>query len=137
MGPPEVIPLDKFLQKLKVAQNAREDKDFVIMARTDSAATMGMDEAIRRAKAFQDAGADAILVNAGAPRDKEGLKQLVRAIDAPLMLPPAFDLGLSLKDYEEIGIKIVSGLEVMLAAVKSIKDVYNSNSTGFVKRIPS
>ena len=134
LGPPEVIPLENFLRKLKVALEARQDKDFVIIARTDSAAKLGVEEAIRRGIASRDAGADVILLGGGAPRDKEALRQLVKAIDAPIMVPPAFDLGLTLKDYEEIGIKIVSGLEVILAASKAIKDVFSElHKEGSVK----
>jgi methylisocitrate lyase len=134
LGPPDVIPMDRFLQKIRAALEARRDKDFVVMARTDSAATLGVEEAIRRGKACLDVGADIIIPAAGGPREKEGLRQFVQAIGGPVMTPPAYHLGLTLKDYEEIGVKIVSGLEVILAAAKAMQGVLlELNSTGAVK----
>jgi 2-methylisocitrate lyase-like PEP mutase family enzyme len=134
LGPPDVIPMDKFILKLRAALEAREDKDFVIIARTDSAATLGVEEAIRRGRACLEAGADVVLPAAGTPRDKEGLRQYVRAVGGPIMTPPAYHLGLTLEDYEEIGVKIVSGLEVILAAAKAIQGVLlELNSTGMVE----
>ncbi|MEI8034722.1 MAG: isocitrate lyase/PEP mutase family protein [Betaproteobacteria bacterium] len=57
-----VIPLEEAAGKIRAATDARRDKDFMIMARTDAiaAAGGGLEEAIRRAKAYAKAGADMI-----------------------------------------------------------------------------
>lgn len=59
-----VIDVEEFLPKLKAALWARRDKDLLIMARTDAAAVYGIDEAIRRARLYEQAGADAVFVEA-------------------------------------------------------------------------
>lgn len=58
----QVIPLDDMLKKIEVALEARRSDDFLIIARTDSRTTLGLDEAIRRARAFARAGADIVFV---------------------------------------------------------------------------
>jgi len=134
LGPPEVISADRFLLKLNAALEARQDEDFVLIARTDSAATLGVEEAIKRGKAYLEAGADIVLPAGGGPRDKQGLHHFVKAVGGPVMTPPSYHLGLTIKDYEEIGIKIVSGLEVILAAAKAMHGVLEElHSTGTVK----
>src|SRR5215510_3647533 len=54
----EIIPLDAYLAKIRAAIEARHNTDFVIIARTDSGAVAGFEEAIRRANAALSAGAD-------------------------------------------------------------------------------
>ena len=55
-----IIPQDEAVGKLRAALDARKDKDFVIIARTDAVAAQGggLDEAIRRGKAYAGAGSD-------------------------------------------------------------------------------
>jgi 2-methylisocitrate lyase-like PEP mutase family enzyme len=79
-GIEHVIPLDEMLFKIDACLKAREDDDFVIIARTDSIATDGYDEAIRRGRRFADAGADLVMLFPGtptetmnAPRDLPGI----------------------------------------------------------------
>jgi methylisocitrate lyase len=134
IGTPNVISKEEFLPKLRAALDAREDKDFVVIARTDAAATLGVEEALKRGKAYREAGADAILPTAGMPRDKEGLRQFIDALKAPVMVPPSWDLGLTVKDYEEIGVNILSGMEAIFAAAKAVEVIYSElRTTGFVK----
>jgi methylisocitrate lyase len=79
----DVIPKGEYLPKLKAAVQARKSKDFIIVARTDARAPMGLDEAIERGKAYKKAGADVIFVE--APRSIEELKKVSDEIDAPLV----------------------------------------------------
>jgi methylisocitrate lyase len=79
----DVIPRDQYLPKLKAAVEARKSKDFIIVARTDARAPIGLDEAIERGKAYKKAGADVIFVE--APRSVEELKKVADEIDAPLV----------------------------------------------------
>lgn len=60
----QVIPRDAFISKIRAAVDARRDEDFVIIARTDSNAVLGFNEAILRANAALEAGADMALVEA-------------------------------------------------------------------------
>src|ERR671932_927489 len=54
----EVVSKDDYIMKLKAAVEAREDKAFIIVARTDARAPLGLDEAIQRGRAYHKAGAD-------------------------------------------------------------------------------
>lgn len=64
MAGKSVVNVEEFLPKLKAALWARRDKDLLVMARTDAAAVYGIDEAIRRARLYEAAGADAVFVEA-------------------------------------------------------------------------
>ena len=61
-GARTVLPFDEAVAKIAAAVAARNDPDFLVIGRTDSAASMGLDEAIRRAQAFAQVGAGAVFV---------------------------------------------------------------------------
>lgn len=73
-----LVPLAEMIGKIKAAQDAREDDDFVISARTDAASSLGVDEALRRADAFAEAGADMIFVE--ALKDRDQMRRLVETV---------------------------------------------------------
>ena len=79
----EVVPQEEYTEKLSAAIDARENKDFLIVARTDARATEGLDEAIQRGKQNKKTGADAIFVE--APESLEEMKQIGKEISAPLV----------------------------------------------------
>lgn len=72
MSGKEVIPMEEMVQKIKAAAWARKDKDFIINARTDARQKYGPEEVIKRAKAYWEAGADLIFLE--APQSKDELK---------------------------------------------------------------
>ncbi len=80
----QVVSLDEYLPKLDAALRARGSAPFHVTARTDARAPCGLDEAIRRARAFADAGADAVFVEA-----PESVEEMTRIRAA---LPPAVTL---------------------------------------------
>lgn len=77
-----VVPLDDMLRKIEVAVDSRRSDDFLIVARTDSRTGLGLDEAIRRGKAFAKAGADVVFVE--SPESEDEMKRIADEIDAPL-----------------------------------------------------
>jgi len=77
-----VIPLEDMLLKIQVAVESRRDPNFLIIARTDSRTTLGLDEAIRRGKAFGDAGADVVFVE--SPESEDEMARVGQEIDKPL-----------------------------------------------------
>ena len=79
----EVIPQEEYTEKLSAALDARESKDFIIVARTDDRATEGLDAAIERGKQNKKTGANAIFVE--APRSLEEMKKIGKEINAPLV----------------------------------------------------
>ena len=63
-GRQELISEKEFVAKIIAAREAKQNKEFMIIARTEALiAGMGMNEAIKRAHAYEDAGADAILIH--------------------------------------------------------------------------
>ena len=81
-----VIPARDMAAKIRAAADARVNKDFVIVARTDSYAEGGLNEVIERGQAYVEAGADAffpILYTSKTLRDE--MKKLRSALDVPLM----------------------------------------------------
>ena len=79
----EVVPQEEYTEKLSAALDARESKDFIIVARTDARATEGLDAAIERGKQNKKTGANAIFVE--APRSLEEMKKIGKEINAPLV----------------------------------------------------
>ncbi|MDD7582629.1 MULTISPECIES: methylisocitrate lyase [unclassified Corynebacterium] len=79
----EVVETDVMVRRITAAVNERRDENFVICARTDAAGIHGIDEAIERAKAYADAGADLIFTEAlYSPADFEKFRA---AVDTPLL----------------------------------------------------
>lgn len=79
----EVVPQEEYTEKLSAAIDARENKDFIIVARTDARATEGLDAAIERGKQNKKTGADAVFVE--APRSLDEMKKIGKEINAPLV----------------------------------------------------
>jgi carboxyvinyl-carboxyphosphonate phosphorylmutase len=122
-----VIPAEEMVGKLRAAVAARTDPDFVIIARTDSAATHGLDDAIHRAQAYADAGADLLFVE--APTSIEDITRVATELNgvAPLVFnwaeggrtPP-----LTLDHITELGFALVLfPIGTLLAATAAIRDL--------------
>ena len=79
----EIISQEEYTEKLSAAIDARENKDFIIVARTDARATEGLDDAIQRGKQNKKTGADAIFVE--APRSLDEMEKIGKEINAPLV----------------------------------------------------
>ncbi|MGE0716795.1 MAG: oxaloacetate decarboxylase [Alphaproteobacteria bacterium] len=80
----EIVPLDDYLAKIRAAADARTTPDFLIIARTDSRAVIGFDEAIRRGNAALAAGADMAFVE--APQSLEEVAAVPRLVKGPCLL---------------------------------------------------
>lgn len=79
----EVISQEEYTEKLGAAIDARQSKDFIIVARTDARATEGLDAAIERGLQNKKTGADAVFIE--APRSLEEMRIIGKAINAPLV----------------------------------------------------
>ncbi len=79
----EIVSSGEMQDRIKAATDARSDKDFVIMARTDALAVEGLDTAIERARAYVEAGADMIF--AEAMTDIAHYKKFKAEIKVPLL----------------------------------------------------
>ncbi|WP_213769230.1 oxaloacetate decarboxylase [Caballeronia sp. dw_19] len=80
----EVAPLDEMLSKIKAAVDARRDDNFLIIARTDSRAVLGFEQAIERAHRFGEAGADILFVE--ATENIEEIRQVPKLLDKPQLI---------------------------------------------------
>ena len=78
-----VIDTADMVEKIKVACDARQDPNFLIIARTDARTELGLDEALSRARAYRDAGADVLFVE--SPESEAEFAAIAAAIDAPLL----------------------------------------------------
>lgn len=79
----QVIPVQEMVGKLKAAVAARQNPDFVIIARTDARTIHGIDEAIRRGKAYEEAGADVIFIE--SPESVEEMKKITSSFSIPVL----------------------------------------------------
>ena len=133
----DVIPKDEYLPKLKAAVEARKSKDFIIVARTDARAPIGLDEAIERGKAYRKAGADVIFVE--APRSVEELKKVADEIDAPLvanMIEDGVTPNLPAQELLKLGYRIaVFPLSALYCATYAMREVLTElKKTGATKQ---
>lgn len=79
-----VIPAEDMVSKIKVAKDARgNDKDFLIIARTDARTVHGLDEALKRAEQYLNAGADVLFVE--SPESMDELAIIGKTFDVPLV----------------------------------------------------
>ncbi|MBV1757425.1 MAG: isocitrate lyase/PEP mutase family protein [Dethiosulfatibacter sp.] len=141
----ELVPMEEMVSKIKAAVHARSSKDFVIIARTDARAVNGFEDAIVRAQAYDDAGADVIFFE--APQSVEEMKKVAATIKKPLlanMVEAGKTPFLTSKELEEIGYKIViypsstlyAATKSMLEMLKCLKETdstkdYLDKMTGF------
>ncbi len=103
----EIVPREDWLAKIRAAASARRSPDFLVIARTDSRAVAGFDEAIGRANAAIAVGADMAFVE--APQTMEEVALVPRLVRGPCLLnvvrggkTPDLDLG----DAERMGYKL-------------------------------
>ncbi|HET6185105.1 MAG TPA: isocitrate lyase/PEP mutase family protein [Acetobacteraceae bacterium] len=81
---PALIPLEEGVGKMRAALAAREDKSLCIIGRTSAPAITGIDDAIARARAYEQAGVDGLFIAGGLTREQ--LEALSAAVRVPLLL---------------------------------------------------
>ena len=109
----QIVPVEDWLAKIRAAAAARTDPDFLVIARTDSRAVAGFEEAVARSNAALAAGADMVFLE--APQTMEEIAAVPRRVNGPCLLNVVKggktpDIGL--KDAQAMGYKlaIVPGL---------------------------
>ena len=134
-----VIPTSNMVRKIKVAVDTRTKDDFLIIARTDSRTGLGIEEALSRAVAFEEAGADIIFVE--APETESEMKKINEVINKPTLAnmvsggkTPIFsstklaDMGYSVAIHPALG---------FLAMGKALKTAFTRlDATGNVEGLP-
>ncbi|MSO74706.1 MAG: isocitrate lyase/PEP mutase family protein [Alphaproteobacteria bacterium] len=133
-----VIPTAEMVKKIRVAREARESSDFLIIARTDARTTLGLDEALRRGEAFAKAGADVIFVE--SPESVDEMRKITASFEQPClanMVEGGRTPIMSRAELIELGYRIAifpaAGFLAATAALDSIyralKDVGSTKST--------
>ncbi|MCW5730908.1 MAG: isocitrate lyase/PEP mutase family protein [Alphaproteobacteria bacterium] len=130
-----VVPKEEMVQKIQVAVDARRSRDTLIIARTDARTALGIDEAIERAAAYVEAGADIAFVE--SPESVEEIRKVGKAIAAPKlanMVPggrtpvvAASELkamGFNIAIYPGLGFSVAA--EAMRRAYTYLKDTGSS-----------
>jgi len=124
----EVITIEQFLPKLRAALDARAGYEFIIVARTDARAPLGLDKAIERGNLYYKEGADVIFVE--APLSEEELKEIANKIRAPLvanMIENGVTPNLSAQELKQMGYKIaVFPLSGLYGAAYAMKKIFTS-----------
>ncbi|MGE5465739.1 MAG: isocitrate lyase/PEP mutase family protein [Methanocella sp.] len=108
-GARPVVELSEAVGKIEAAVAARRDPDFIIIARTDAAAGHGLDEAIRRCKAFVAAGADVAFAELKmSPSILDDIKRVTGEVGAPCLANIAGGklAALTHKELEALGLRI-------------------------------
>ena len=105
----ELVSAEEHAGKVRAALEARQNKDFVIIARTEAyIAGWGLDEAAKRAHAYADAGADMVLVHSKS-REFDELRSFAEGWDrpTPLVAVPTIYNHVSAEELHEAGFKLV------------------------------
>lgn len=120
----QLITSSEMVTKLRAAVAARHSADFLIIARTDARTVEGLEAAIKRAKAYREAGADMLFIE--APQSKEEIAAVARAFpDVPLLFnwveagktPP-----MPLAELKQLGFRIVIfPVSALLTATQAIR----------------
>jgi methylisocitrate lyase len=122
----QLVTKDEMVKKIEAVQYAKQSENFVLIARTDAIAVNGFDDAIERAKAYAQAGADVLFVE--APRTVEEMKRIPELLDVPLLVNMVEGGGktplLPVKDLEAMGFRIaIFPTSAWMAAIKAIQGV--------------
>jgi len=120
----QVIATEEMIAKIKAAVDARMDDDLMIMARTDSFAVYGIDEAIERGNRYVEAGADLIFIE--APPSIEDMRRICREVKAPMsanMVEGGKTPLLTAKELQDIGYSIATfPLSTVYAALYGVRE---------------
>lgn len=134
-----LVSKEEMIQKVRAAVEARNSKDFIIIARTDARSVYSLQEALERGYAYIQAGADVLFVE--APENVDELRQICRTFNG---IPLLLNLGgkktppISVGEAEELGFRIVifpgdlqrAAGKAMLSTLQVLKDEGNTVSMG-------
>ena len=112
-----LIPAAEMAAKVRAATDAREDKDFVVIARTDALSVEGFEQALDRGRLYEEAGADMIFIEAPNSPDQ------LAAVPKSFKVPTLFNMSssgktpfLSTQEIQKLGFKVVIYPNFMLLA---------------------
>jgi 2-methylisocitrate lyase-like PEP mutase family enzyme len=132
-----VIPADEARMKIRAAAEARREAgiDIVIMARTDARSAVGFDEALDRARAFEEEGADIVFLE--ALESAEELRAFAEAFETPTWanMMPKTPL-VTRAELRDMGFKVVTYNIALAAAVHAMRDALQAIADDDMERLP-
>jgi phosphoenolpyruvate phosphomutase len=124
-GDHELVPVQVFQAKIRAAKAAQGSTEFLVVARTETfIAGRSLEEALMRAHAYADAGADAILIHSklSAPTEVLGFARAWKK-RTPLIVVPTTYFRTRLSDFDEVGIRaVIYANHAMRAAVRAMSE---------------
>ncbi|MGE4338865.1 MAG: oxaloacetate decarboxylase [Pigmentiphaga sp.] len=119
-----VVPMEDMVRKVRAMARSRLNSETFIIARTDAREVHGLDDALRRAEAYLEAGADGLFIE--APHTEEELRIIGKAFDVPQLANP-LEGGktpiLPPQAYHEMGFRILPyGLHLLMRTVKVMEE---------------
>ena len=127
-GRQELISIAEFVGKIMAAKNAQAFEDFMVIARVEALiAGWGVDEALKRAQDYADAGADAILIHSKANHSEE-IKAFCQRWDqrVPLVIVPTTYPVLPVGEMKRLGIKmVIYANQGIRASIKALNTVFS------------
>ena len=123
-----VVPLQDMVAKIKVAVETRNDRNFLVIARTDARTLLGLDEALRRMEQYARAGADLLFIE--SPESVQEMERIGRSFDLPLvanMVEGGRTPVLSAQELQRIGYGLaIYPSAAFLAAGAAFRKVYSA-----------
>jgi len=122
-----VVTLEEAVSKIGMAVRSRQSKEFLIMARTDSRATHGLDEALRRGEAFLKTGADMLFIE--APENIEEMEIIKQEFPDTVLVANMVEEGktpeLALDQLADLGYQVVlRPISALLTATRALQGSY-------------
>jgi len=125
----EVVPMEEGAAKIKAAVHTRDSRDFLIIARTDARSVNGLDDALRRAEAYHEAGADLLFIE--APQSETELRAIAKRFQGIPLVANMVEDGktpiLSAADLGALGCRLILfPISSLLATTRTAQRVYTN-----------
>ena len=128
VGIEHMVPLQLMAAKVREAVAARRDPEFLIIARTNGIRSTTFEDAIERAAAYKEAGADVLMLS---PRNAEQVRAIAERLPPPFQVLVGAGglstLGVTLEEMGELGFKLlIDAAQPMLVAFRAWEELYES-----------
>ena len=121
VGSTRLIPIEEGVGKMRAALDARQDPNLVIIGRTGAPQITDMDDAVRRVKAYEAAGVDAVFIS--GVKTREQVEALCDAVDLPVMLGGSGSGPADRETLGKLGVRVsLQGHYPFAAAVRATYD---------------
>lgn len=139
-GRQELAPIHEFVGKILAAKNTKTSDDFLVFARVEALiAGWGQEEAMRRAIAYANAGADGILIHSKSKIPDEIIEFIKNwELDIPLIIVPTKYPSLTEEEMVKLGVKVaIYANHGLRSSIKSIRETFNEIAQHGLKDIDS